>query len=253
MQHLLVDGVHRLVVAAAILHHPRVLPRPLAAQRTTHQKSKTDSPHTRNKFSHGHRSHPPTTATGERTHGAAAVSATRGRGGRREAARADGDGEERHEQRPHPRGRRPPTPLPALASRRSRRGGGGGGRGGAVRRGSGLLRRHPASALEWKVLEARSGRLGNETKGNEPQKKLSPRVARVRWNLWRQMGGGGGGLITRVDLCVTATWGTWVCERCLTLMTRLLFWQAILLGVQPWSPGRQHASTNNFLSKMLHD
>lgn len=194
MQHLLVDGVHRLVVAAAILHHPRVLPRPLAAQRTTHQKSKTDSPHTRNKFSHGHRSHPPTTATGERTHGAAAVSATRGRGGRREAARADGDGEERHEQRPHPRGRRPPTPLPALASRRSRRGGGGGGRGGAVRRGSGLLRRHPASALEWKVLEARSGRLGNETKGNEPQKKLSPRVARVRWNLWRQMGGGGGGV-----------------------------------------------------------
>lgn len=64
---------------------------------------------------------------------------------------------------------------------------------------------------------------------------------------------GGGGLITGVDLCVTATWGTWVCERCLTLMTRLLFWQAILLGVQPWSPGRQHASTNNFLSKMLHD
>lgn len=99
---------------------------------------------------------------------------------------------------PPPRGRRPPTRFRRLPPPQRR--GGGAGQGGTVRRGSGLLRRHPASALEWKVLEARSGRLGNETKGNEPKNKLSPRVARVRWNLWRQMGDYKSGFVCHCDV-----------------------------------------------------
>ena len=105
MQDLFIDRVHRLIVAAAVLHHPRVLPRSLKRTAPPPQKSE---PHQSNQS-------PQNKSTKSRSqrrgsYRAAAASWRRG-GGAREAAGAHGHSKDGHEE--GTRGRIPP---PAAAS-----------------------------------------------------------------------------------------------------------------------------------------
>jgi hypothetical protein len=128
MQDLLVDGVHRLIVAAAILHHPRVLPRSLKQTTPPPQKSE---PHQLNQTPQKQLS---ITQYQWRDSYRAAAASRRRRRDVREAAVAHGHGEERHDEGAG--GRVPqPTAQPVHAHASAGRG--------AVRHRSGVHSHHP--------------------------------------------------------------------------------------------------------------
>ena len=131
MQDLLVDGVHRLIVAAAVLHNPRVLPRSL--KRTTPPPQKSE-PHQLNQTPQKQQSK--SQYQRRDSYRAAAASWWRG-GDAREAAVAHGHGEEGHEEGTGgrvPQPTAPPLRAPASADR------------GAVRHRSGVHSHRRAAA-----------------------------------------------------------------------------------------------------------